>query len=149
MVDQFMGLSASMVKAVVPEAGASTEDKRAAQQARSRRFGIEALENSGEALSYPAGYPTDLDNYADPVNLKFPLSPDGRARNARARFKQFAGTYQKPQSRKIVHTRIVDRLLKIGASPSLNEDDPLDAALPSGTKARMRDALKKLWAGVL
>lgn len=124
----------------VPDRSASTEDKRKAQQARSQEYGIEALDGKGERLTFPAGYPRDLKLYGDPVNLMFPLDPAGRARNARARFKQFADDiYDKDQSKKIVHTRIVKRLLALGSKPSFDENDPLDRMLP----ADIRDKLEK------
>lgn len=127
-------------KATVPDASASNDAKRKAQASRSKQFGIEALDGKGERLTYPKGFPTELKLYGDPVNLMFPLDPAGRARNARTRFKQFADSiYEKDESKRIVHTRIVDRLLAIGAAPSFNPDDPLDALLPS----RLKDKLQK------
>lgn len=134
--------------ATVPAKDAPEEEKRAAQAARAKQYGIEALSGKGESLSYPAGYPTSLDDYADPVNLKYPLSPDGRARNARARFKQDANTYSKDASKRLVHTRIVERLVSIGASPSFNPDDPLDAMLPPALKDKLQKGVAKLWGGV-
>ena len=133
----------------VPGQGASTEEKRAAQKRRAAQFGIEALEGKGERLTFGAGLPTQVSDYGDPVNLKFPLVPPGRARNARARFKQFAGTYERESSKRIVHTRIVERLLTIGASPSLNESDPLDAMLPRALKDRMKERARKRLAAFL
>lgn len=127
----------------VPPASASNDEKRRAQRERSRSFGVEALENKGENLSFPSGSPTTLVDYGDPVNLKFPLKPDNRARNARARFKQFADTYSRTSSKRVVHTRIVRRLLSIGANPSLNEDDPLDKLLPKSLRDRMSKRSKK------
>lgn len=122
----------------VPSPGSPNDEKRRAQRQRSREFGIEALEGKGENLSFPSGFPRSLNDYGDPVNLKFPLAPDARARNARARFKQFADTYSRVASRRVVHTRIVRRLLSIGAKPSFNESDPLDRLLPTDVKRRLR-----------
>jgi len=125
----------------VPDASASQEEKRKAQAARSSRYGVEALEGKGERLSIPSGFPTDLSLYGDPVNLMYPLDPPGRARNARARFKQFADrTYTKTSSKRIVHTRIVKRLLDIGASPSFDPNDSLDALLPSDLREELGKA---------
>lgn len=128
----------------VPAANASSEEKRMAQRARAREYGIEALENKGENLSYPAGSPTVLSLYGDPVNLKYPLGRTdnkidlGRANNARARFKQQYQTYGRAQSRRVVHTRIVKAQLSAGASPSYNPDDPLDRLLPQDLKNRLQ-----------
>ena len=132
-----------ILKQRVPDASASTDSKRSAQRRRSREFGIEALDGAGERLSFPTGFPRELRDYGDPVNLKFPLKPDNRARNARSRFKQFAATYKRVSSRRIVHTRIVSRLLAIGASPGFDESDPLDRLLPKGIKDRMRKQQEK------
>lgn len=129
---------------LVPEKGASMEEKRRLQKARAQKFGVEELEGQGESLTFPSGYPTNLDDYGDPVNLKFPLVPDARARNARARFKQFADTYRQASSKRIVHERIVARLLKIGAKPLYNPDDPLDKLLPASMRDKMNQAAKKL-----
>lgn len=131
-------------KQAVPPRTASIEEKRKAQKERSKRSGIEALEGKGERLSFPPGFPTDLRLYGDSCNLLFPLSPDGRARNARARFKQFADRiYEKTKSKRIVHTRIVKRLIAIGAKPSFDPKDKLDALLPSDLKDQLQKAKKQ------
>lgn len=124
----------------VPPTDASTEDKREAQKVRAKEFGIEALEGKGERLAFPAGYPKDLKMYGDPVNLMYPLDPAGRARNARARFKQFAGDgYKEDASKRIVHSRIIRRLLELGAKPSFDEDDPLDKLLPQDLQDKLQE----------
>lgn len=125
-------------KVLIAPPSASPEEKRKSQRERAVRFGVEALEGQGENLSFPSGWPTKLSDYGDPVNLKYPLIPDARARNARARFKQFASSYRRVASRRIVHTRIVRKLLSIGAKPSYNPEDPLDRLLPSDLKARLQ-----------
>lgn len=132
-----------MQKQAVPPGDASTERKREAQRARAKEYGIEALEGKGERLTFGTDMPRSLSDYADPVNLKFPLVPEGRARNARARFKQFASTYTQTASKRIVHTRIVERLLQIGASPGFDPDDPLDKLLPARLRDRMQGGEKK------
>lgn len=135
-------LRTGLGKGLVPPASASPEEKRAAQKERAAKFGVEALEGKGERLTYPAGYPTKLNDYGDPVNLMYPLVPDGRARNARARFKQFAKNYSKTASKRIVHERIVRRLLAIGAKPSYNPKDPLDKLLPEDLRSKMLTATR-------
>lgn len=126
------------VEKVVPASDASEEDKRAAQKGRAEQFGIEPLEGKGENLSFPAGDPTDLDLYGDPVNLKYPMADAAQAANARVRFKQNAGTYSKDSSKKVVHNRIVKRELALGISPSFDENDPLDAMLDQDLKDQMQ-----------
>jgi len=127
-----------VAKQAVPSASASTEDKRKAQKERAAKFGIEALDGKGERLTFPAGFPTDLALYGDPVNLAYPLDPPNRARNARARFKQFADkTYAKKESKRIIHTRIVTRLLELKVKPSFDKDDPLDALLPKALQTQI------------
>ena len=125
------------IEKLVPSPDASVDEKREAQKQRAKEFGIETLENQGERLSYPAGWPSDLDDYGDPVNLKYPLVPDSRARVARSRFKQFAYNYKKESSKRLIHTRIVDRLLDIGAAPGYNPTDPLDKLLPANLREQM------------
>jgi DNA adenine methylase len=128
-----------VIQKQVPQPGASTDDKRGAQLARAAKYKIEALEGAGERLTYPAGFPRDLKLYGDPVNLMFPLDPAGRARNARARFKQFADkTYEQTKSKAIVHERIVSRMLDQGMEPAFSADDPLDKLLPAGLRERLQ-----------
>lgn len=122
----------------VPDKDASAEEKREAQKERSEKYHIEVLENEGERLSFSKGMPTSETLYGDPVNLKFPLEPETRARNARARFKQFADTYELQKSKEVVHERIVKRLLDIGANPSFDPNDPLDKLLSSSLKEKLQ-----------
>lgn len=127
----------------VPPASASAEKKREAQRARSREFGIEALSGSAANLSYPSGDPTTLRLYGDPVNLKYPLGGSDnkidldRANNARARFKQASGTYRRVSSKRVIHNRIVRAQLSGGASPSFDQNDPLDKLLDKSIKDRL------------
>lgn len=122
----------------VPVGSDSIEEKRAAQTIRAKKYGIESLEGKGERLSFSPGYPTDLDSYGDPVNLIFPFRPDRGARNVRLRFKEFAPNYDKETSKKIVHTRIVKRLLSIGATPSFDPENSLDKLLPQDIKDKLK-----------
>lgn len=129
---------------VVPAEDASDEDKREAQEARAKQYGIEALEKDAN-LSYPSGDPTTESMYGDPVNLKYPFGkadnePDlGRIRNALARFKLAAGTYTKEQSKRVVFTRIVERALDSDVDVSFDADDPIDALLPQEVKDRIAE----------
>jgi len=107
-------------------ASGSREDARKAQEKRSRKYGIEILENNSN-LTIPARYRRAgavEDDFADRVNYKFVVwltkSPDtiteaqlNQVRNAAARFAQFGDVY-KPESRKIVYGRIVQALKKFG-----------------------------------
>lgn len=127
-------LKRSAVAKQVPVDDASNEEKREAQAARSEEFGIEALEDQGENLSFPADFPEDLRLYGDPVNLKFPNDTEERAANARVRFKQFADTYSEESSRAVVHERIVRAELREGIEPGFDPEDPLDALLPTDLK---------------
>jgi len=129
------------LRKAVPDADASNEEKRKAQSDRSEKWGIEALEGKGENLSFPSDFPTDENDYGDPVNLKFPTEPKERAANARVRFKQFADTYEEEKSKKVVHERIVRAELKHGIEPSFDEDDPLDQLLPQDLKDRLSKRL--------
>lgn len=116
-----------------PQEGMNNEQLRSARAARSKQFGIEILE-VGSNLSFPKGFPTKLELYGDPVNLKYPLESVERARNARVRFKQFAKNYKQTQSKKVIHERIVRAEMKFGVKPSVDPKDPLDALLPASLK---------------
>lgn len=122
---------------LIPTDEMSNGQKKIAQKNRSDKYGIAALDNKGERLSFPPKFPTTLDQYGDPVNLLFPISPASRATNARVRFKQYANNiYDDNKSKKIVHTRIVEAELGYGSKPKY-EDDDLDKLLPEATKKRM------------
>ena len=123
-------------KALVPQDNMSREELRKSLEERSGEFGIEVLKDA--ALTFPAGFPTKLDDYADPVNLKFPIDTVERARNARVRFKQFASNYKEEKSKTIIHERIVRRELKMGVNPGFDPEDPLDQLLPSDLKAELQ-----------
>jgi len=125
-----------------PREGMSGEQLDAARKARSRQFGIEVLD-AGSALSFPAGFPTDLRQYGDPVNLKYPVDTVERARNARTRFKQNADAYQEARSRARVHERIVRAELRFGVVPSFDSDDPLDKLLPAGLRDQLSKSVEK------
>lgn len=137
-------LKRSAIVKQVPDADASNDEKREAQAARSEEFGIEALEDKGENLSFPADFPTDLRLYGDPVNLKFPNDSEERAANARVRFKQFADTYAEESSKAVVHERIVRAELRHGIEPGFDPDDPLDALLPADLRDELSRAEKNL-----
>jgi len=76
-----------------PSSDMTTEERRESQLLRSKKFGISPLEGMGERLTFPPNFPTDLEDYGDPVNLMYPCDTPARARNARVRFKQFADNY--------------------------------------------------------
>ena len=126
----------------VPDADASDEDKREAQEARSKQYGIEALE-TGAALTYPAGSPTTESMYGDPVNLKYPFGKEdneddlGRIRNALARFKQAADTYSDTKSKAKVFERIVRKAIAAGVDVGYDPEDPIDQLLPGDLKDRL------------
>jgi cation transport regulator ChaB len=62
------------------------EDLRAAK-ARSARYGIAFKPGKGN-LTAPKDFPSDPGQYGDPVNLKYPLTPEERVRAAVAYFNQ-------------------------------------------------------------
>lgn len=122
---------------MIPKDSDTDETKRRKQKARSKRYGIEVLEGEGERLSFPPGWPNALEDYGDPVNLKYPMRGKGRALNSRVRFKQFGDRYKHESSKKIVHTRIVERLLSLGINVTRKEGDKLDDLLPSRLKDKI------------
>lgn len=118
----------SIEKALIPMDDMAREELKIAQEARSKKWGIEIV--AGSALTFPSGFPTDLNDYGDPVNLKFPFDTEERAANARVRFKQFANDiYSKEDSKMVVHNRIVAKELEFGINVTIDENDPLDMLL--------------------
>jgi hypothetical protein len=120
----------------VPSADVAPSDKKAAQVARSEKYGIKA-QMDGANLSYPSGNPTKEALYGDPVNLHYPFGGDNdqpdpvRLRSALQRFKQFgASGYPDKESRALVYERIVRAATAAGITVAYNADDPIDALLP-------------------
>lgn len=140
-------------KVLVPSDSMTREELKKSLEERSDKFDIEMRDDA--ALTFPAGFPTHLDDYADPVNLKFPIDTEERTKNARVRFKQFASSYKAEESKKGIHERIFRREIKFGVNPGFDPDDPLDQLLPSDLKedlqkgsendgGDMKDTLEKI-----
>lgn len=110
-------------------------------QARSKHYGIEITADAH--LTPPAGSPENPDDYADPVNFKYPIGDKAHAANAHARFKQAASVYKSKGSKAKVFERIVRKELALGVKPSFNPNDALDAMLPEDLKSKL-DSTKKL-----
>lgn len=124
-----------------PSAEMTDDELRAAQKVRSEEYGIEVIEDA--ALTFPEDMPTDLELYADPVNLAYPVDTEERAQNARVRFKQFADEgYSTDESKAVVHERIVQAELGFDVVPSFDPEDKLDALLSDETKAKLEAAEK-------
>lgn len=124
-----------------PSAEMTDDELRAAQKVRSEEYGIEVVEDA--ALTFPEDMPTDLELYADPVNLAYPVDTEERAQNARVRFKQFADEgYSTDESKVVVHERIVRAELAFDIVPSFDPEDKLDALLSDETKAKLEAAEK-------
>jgi len=86
------------------EAVGATEQAKKAQLARSRRYGI-GIKKGGN-VTKPAAYADVPDSmFADPVNYRYPLSPEARAVNAITRFNdssnRTAGGYTEEEWAKI------------------------------------------------
>jgi hypothetical protein len=134
----------NQVDKAVPGSDAEDDEKRAAQEARAKQYGVEALE-AGANLSYPSGSPTVESLYGDPVNLKYPLGraanqPDvGRIRNALGRFKQAHGAYSSDASKAIVYARIVEAALAQGVDVSYDPEDVIDRLLPQNVVERLTE----------
>ena len=120
-------------KGLMPQKGMSREELRKAQELRSKSFGIEIV--NGSALDFPSDFPSDLSDYGDPVNLKFPIESRERATGSRTRFKQFANEiFKSDKSKAIVHERIVKRELELGITVSIDPNDSLDGLLSDMVK---------------
>lgn len=114
---------------MVPTAEMTRDELRTIHKQRAERFGIALVE--GSSLRFPANFPTELSEYGDPVNLKFPIDTEARARSARMHFKRFASSlYADEQSKKSVHSKIVSRILDFGGEVAINPNDPFDKLLP-------------------
>lgn len=136
------------VEKAVPAKDADRETKLKAQQARSKKYGIEIL-SSGSNLTYPANTPNTERLFSDPVNLKYPTAYEGdtkpdqaRTRNAIARFKQNYTAYSKNTSRARVYERIVRAALAAGIDVSYDPQDPVDKLLPGDLKTRLQNLNK-------
>lgn len=142
---RFLMVKTGQLIKTVPSQDATQEEKLAAREARSKKYGIEILQ-SGSALTYPSGFPTTETMYGDPCNLKYPWGDDsnnldlGRLRNALARFKQNYTAYTNKSSRKVVYTRIVEKALAEGIDVSFDPEDEVDALLPQDLKDRLQKA---------
>lgn len=104
------------------------------QRQREATFGIPILDTG--ALTPPKGQTPNPDEYADPVNFKYPVNDAAHAKNARSRFKQHADEYPTDAARKIVHGRIVEAQLKFKVNPAIDASDPLDKLLPAEVRSR-------------
>lgn len=127
-------------KVLTPKDSLSRDELQVSLQERSKKFGIEVRDDA--ALTFPAGFPNSLDEYGDPVNLKYPFDSKKRAANARVRFKQNATEYDKEKSKAIVHERIVRAELEFDIDPSFDENDPLDQLLPADLKEQLQKIMK-------
>lgn len=73
------------MKALMANVKEATEEDKKAQQARSKKYGIGI--KPGGNVTKPADYASVADDdFADPVNYRYPLSPAARAVNAITRF---------------------------------------------------------------
>jgi hypothetical protein len=106
-----------------------------AAKRREEKYGIKFREGKGN-LTPPEGYPTDEDDYGDPVNYAYPLVPEDRCKNALGRWSQFREEYTQPE-RNIIYERIVRRALRYGIKVSYNPELPEAKALPENIKKQL------------
>jgi hypothetical protein len=104
-------------------------------EAREKKYGIKFREDKGH-LTPPQGYPTNEDDYADPVNYAYPLVPEDRCRNALARWGAFREEYTQPE-RNTVYERIVRRALRYGITVRYNPELLEAKALPESVKKQL------------
>jgi hypothetical protein len=124
---------------LTPHADMDRDQLRDLRDRRSREYGIEALEGAASNLSFPAGEPETLEQYGDPVNLKYRIDDKAHAANARARFAQNAGAYSEERSRATVLERIIRAALGFGIRPGFDPDNPLDRLLPADLRERLTE----------
>lgn len=132
--------------AKAPKPGMSTEELQELQAERAKEFGIEALAAPPARLNIPRGWPRKFSDYGDPTNIALPLVPESKLKSARARFKKVADRYKAEKSKRVVHTRIVQRMLREGLKVSFNPKDKLDMLLSPAIRRRLT---KKSFDGAL
>lgn len=115
----------------------STEELQKLQEERAKEFGVEALPAPPARLNIPKNWPRKFADYGDPVNLGYPLAPEARLKSARARFKSTADRYKEEASKRVVHNRIAQRMLREGMKVKFDAEDPLDALLSPAIKRRL------------
>lgn len=114
------------------------DELRTRRDARAAQWGIE-VRGDGRltpTASYRAFAPNPED-YADPVNLKFPLTEPEKLRMAPIFFSQSKDKYSL-QAQRVVYTRIVRQVLDAGLRHLPNPQ--LDKLLPPDLQVRVRNA---------
>ena len=119
---------------MAPAAGMSEDALKTARLLRSGRFGVDPLEKGGN-LSYPDGGPTELDAYADPVNLRMPFQTKETLEAALESFVAARSDYG-TRSQKVVYSRMVAQALKSGLEVS--QEDALFAVLAPDLQRRVK-----------
>lgn len=104
-------------------------------EAREKKYGIKFREGKGH-LTPPEGYPTDEEDYGDPVNYAYPLVPEDRCRNALARWSQFREEYEQSE-RNIIYERIVKAALGYNIAVKYYPELPEARALPTSVKEKL------------
>jgi hypothetical protein len=119
----------------------ATEDTTPPEKSRAEKYGIEAL--GEEPQEFADGAPQDFEKYGDPVNLKYPIDSAEAANSSRTAFKKESGQYKEDKSKAAVHERIVAAQLALGADPSFDEKDALDAMLSNELKGKLAESNAK------
>lgn len=126
---------------LAPKDTMSEEELKGLQKNRSEDYGIEVLDSA--SLTFPKGYPDNLEDYADPVNLKYPIESKEHANDAHAKFKQSADEYKKDESKSAIYNRIVARQIAQGSKPGFDPKDKLDALLSQTLKDQLLELPKE------
>jgi hypothetical protein len=108
-----------------------------AAKAREKKYGIKFREGDGH-LTPPEGFPQNEEDYGDPVNYKYPLTPKDRCQNALVRWSQYREEYTQ-QERNIIYERIVKAALGYNIAVKYNPDLPEARALPTSVKEKLED----------
>ena len=143
-VEREAGLTAEEESVEVVVAESATEKDKAAQKARSKKYGIAILAQG--AVTKPSKWESVPDSqWGDPVNYRYPMPDEAHARNAAARFAQENGSYR---GRKVVGERIAKRekALGVGKEKADTIDVPRSDAvavleLPYGGAISLADAM--------
>jgi hypothetical protein len=106
-----------------------------AAKEREKKYGIRFREGEGH-LTPPEGFPQNEDDYGDPVNYKYPLTPKDRCQNALARWSQYREEYTQTE-RNIIYERIVQAALGYNIAVKYNPDLPEARALPTSIKEKL------------
>lgn len=113
----------------------SREEKREKLKDRAKQYGVSIRPDAN--LSPPAGYPTDIELYADRVNLMYPINSPERCRAAKVYLIRNKNMYPDTADVNKVYERIIRKGLSLDIQFGYDETNPQDKALPEELKKKL------------